>query len=137
LYLIYVLFFSFFFFAKRWISEQKTPLIVMVREKKWYESWYDMTLSEYMYIMECQHFSNFRNRFIITNLRKNQTFLNLIQQGRIQDFKLGGAHLKKNAPSGGRHENCWGISFEKSRFYAKKITFFPILGGILIFVIFL
>ena len=45
--------------------------------KKWYESWYDMTLSEYMYIMECQHFSNFRNRFIITNLRKNQTFLNL------------------------------------------------------------
>ena len=52
-------------------------------------------------------------------------------QGRIQDFKLGGggAHLKKIAPSGGRRENCWGISCEKSRFYAKKSYFFPILGG--------
>jgi hypothetical protein len=76
-------------------------------------------------------------------------------QGRIQDFKLGGA-LKKIAPSGGRRENFWGISCEKSRFYAKnsyffqlrreawtflgyfvwkitilrlKIIFFPILGG--------
>jgi hypothetical protein len=37
--------------------------------------------------------------------------------------------LKKNAPSGGRRENVWGISCEKSRFYAKKILFFPILGG--------
>jgi hypothetical protein len=71
-------------------------------------------------------------------------------QGRIQDFKLGGA-LKKIAPSGGRRENfgvfrvknhdftpknvifsncggrrenCWGISCEKSRFYAKKSYFF-------------
>ena len=50
-------------------------------------------------------------------------------QGRIQDFKLGGA-LKKNAPSGGRRKNFGGISCEKSRFYAKKkIIFFPILGG--------
>jgi hypothetical protein len=49
-------------------------------------------------------------------------------QGRIQDFKLGGA-LKKIAPSGGRRENLWGISCEKSRFYAKKSYFFPILGG--------
>jgi hypothetical protein len=40
----------------------------------------------------------------------------------------GGA-LKKIAPSGGRCENCWGISCEKSRFYAKKSYFFPILGG--------
>ena len=40
----------------------------------------------------------------------------------------GGGALKKNAPSGGRHENYWGISCEKSRFYAKKIIFFPILG---------
>jgi hypothetical protein len=29
----------------------------------------------------------------------------------------------------GRRENFWGISCEKSRFYAKKIIFFPILGG--------
>ena len=41
----------------------------------------------------------------------------------------GGGALKKIAPSGGRRENCWGISCEKSRFYAKKIIFFPILGG--------
>jgi len=50
-------------------------------------------------------------------------------QGRIQDFKLGGGALKKIAPSGGRRENFLGISCEKSRFYAKKIIFFPILGG--------
>ena len=30
---------------------------------------------------------------------------------------------------GGRHEHFWGISCEKSRFYAKKSYFFPILGG--------
>ena len=45
-------------------------------------------------------------------------------QGRIQDFKLGGGALKKIAPSGGRRENFWGISCEKSRFYAKKSYFF-------------
>ena len=51
-------------------------------------------------------------------------------RGRIQDFKLGGGGaLEKNAPSGGRHEHFWGISCEKSRFYAQKIIFFPILGG--------
>ena len=46
----------------------------------------------------------------------------ILNQGRIQDFKLGGGGdaLKKIAPSGGRRENCWGISYEKSRFYAKK-----------------
>ena len=49
-------------------------------------------------------------------------------QGRIQDFKLGGA-LKKVAPSGGRRENFGDISCEKSRYYAKKSYFFPILGG--------
>jgi hypothetical protein len=35
---------------------------------------------------------------------------------------------KKIAPSGGRRENCWGFSCEKSRFYAKN-HIFPILGG--------
>ena len=80
-----------------------------------------------------------------------------ISQGRIQDLKLGGgAHLKtlrraegganifglfrvknhdftpkKNISSncGGRREHFWGISCEKSRFYAKKIIFFPIAEG--------
>jgi hypothetical protein len=32
--------------------------------------------------------------------------------------------LKKIAPSGGRREHFWGISCEKSRFYAKKLYFF-------------
>jgi hypothetical protein len=59
-------------------------------------------------------------------IKRKRTKDNL--QGRIQDFKLGGA-LKKIAPSEGRRENCWGISCEKSRFYAKKSYFFPILGG--------
>ena len=48
-------------------------------------------------------------------------------QGQIQDFKLGGwAYSKKIAPSGGRRENVWGISCEKSRFYAKKSYFFQL-----------
>jgi hypothetical protein len=51
-------------------------------------------------------------------------------QGRIQDFKLGGGGaLKKIAPSGGRREQFWGISCEKSRFYAKKIRIFPNAEG--------
>ena len=77
-------------------------------------------------------------------------------QGRIQDFKLGGAHLEKFPRAegdakifgvfrvknhdfmpknhiisncGGRRENFWGISCEKSRFYTKKSYFFSILGG--------
>jgi hypothetical protein len=45
-------------------------------------------------------------------------------RGRIQDFKLGGGGtLIKIAPSGGRLEKFWGISCEKSRFYAKKSYF--------------
>jgi hypothetical protein len=52
-------------------------------------------------------------------------------QGRIQDFKLGegGGALKKFAPSRGRREHFWDISCGKSRFYAKKFIFLPILGG--------
>ena len=50
---------------------------------------------------------------------RNIRLVNLIQ-GRIQEFKLGGGALKKIAPSGGRRENFWGISCEKSLFYAKK-----------------
>ena len=34
---------------------------------------------EYHYIMECQHFSNFRNRFIITNLRERRNILKFKQ----------------------------------------------------------
>ena len=78
-------------------------------------------------------------------------------QGQIQDFKLGGAHLRKSRPAeggakilgvfrvknhdfttknhifsncGGKRENFWGISCEKSRFNAKKSYFFQFQGGI-------
>jgi hypothetical protein len=47
----------------------------------------------------------------------------------FQDFKLGrGGTLKKIVQSGGRHKNYWGISCEKSRFYAKK-SYFSNYGG--------
>ena len=40
-----------------------------------------------------------------------------------------GGGLKKVAPSGERREQFGGISCEKSRFYANKSYFFPILAG--------
>ena len=40
--------------------------------------------------------------------------------GADPGFQAGRGVLKKIAPSGGRRENCWGISCEKSRFYAKN-----------------
>jgi len=39
-------------------------------------------------------------------------------------FQVRGGALKKITPSGGRREHFWGISCEKSRFYAKKSYFF-------------
>ena len=67
-----------------------------------------------------------------TNVRSVRSKLHYLHignmQGRIQDFKLGGGALKKIAPSRGRRENFWGISCEKSRFYAKK-SYFSNFGG--------
>ena len=40
-------------------------------------------------------------------------------QGRILDFKLGGAHLKTFALSGGRRENFWGLSCEKNHIFSN------------------
>ena len=37
--------------------------------------------------------------------------------------------IEKVSPSEARRQNVWGISWEKSRFYAKNHIFFPILGG--------
>ena len=86
----------------------------------------------------------------MNNFETVLTYVNCIQ-GRIQDFKLGGAHLKKLRRAeggakivgvfrvknhdftpknhffsncGGRGENVGCISCEKSRFYAKKSYFF-------------
>ena len=49
--------------------------------------------------------------------------------GADPGFKVRGGALKKIAPSGGRREKCWGISCEKSRFYAKKIIYFSKFRG--------
>jgi len=40
-----------------------------------------------------------------------------IYTGADPGFQARGARVKKIAASGGRHENCWGISCEKSRKY--------------------
>jgi hypothetical protein len=47
-----------------------------------------------------------------------------ILAGADPGFQVRGGALKKIAPSGGRCEKFWGISCEKSRFYAKKSYFF-------------
>jgi hypothetical protein len=57
--------------------------------------------------------------------------------GADPGFQVRGGALKKIAPSGGRREIFWGISCEKSRFYAKKYYFFPLAeGGAKIFGVF-
>ena len=57
--------------------------------------------------------------------------------GADPGFQVKGGALKKISPSGGRCEKFWGISCEKSRFYDKKIIFFPIAeGGAKIFGVF-
>jgi hypothetical protein len=40
--------------------------------------------------------------------------------GADPGFQVRGGSLKKIAPSGGRRDKFWGISCEKTRFYAKK-----------------
>ena len=49
--------------------------------------------------------------------------------GADPGFQVRRGALKKIAPSEGRRENLWGISCEKSRFYAKKSYFSNIRGG--------
>jgi hypothetical protein len=39
--------------------------------------------------------------------------------GADPEFEVRGGAVKQFAPSGGRRKICWGISCEKSRFYAK------------------
>ena len=60
------------------------------------------------------------------------TFTGKVEQvgirGGSRISSQGGA-LKKIAPSGGRLENVWGISCEKSRFYAKQSNFFQFQGA--------
>ena len=65
-------------------------------------------------------------RLLITTL----VSANLSYTGADPGFQVGEDAFKKIAPSGGRRENLWGISCEKSRFYAKKSYFIQFfLGG--------
>jgi hypothetical protein len=60
---------------------------------------------------------------------KNRNFIALISSsyaGADPGFKVRGGALKKIAPSGGKREHFWGISCEKSRFYANKSYFFQL-----------
>ena len=74
---------------------------------------------------------NLNYRFVYNVFRlKNSVLIGVWHlMGRNQDFKLGGGALKKIAPIRGRRENFWGISCEKSRFYAKKNIFFSNFRG--------
>jgi hypothetical protein len=49
-----------------------------------------------------------------------------LSPGADPGFQVKGGAFKKIAPSGGRRENIWGISCEKSRFYVKKSYFFQL-----------
>jgi hypothetical protein len=54
--------------------------------------------------------------------------------GADPGFQVRRGALKKIAPIEGRREICWGISCEKSRFYAKKSYFFqypPLIAVVL------
>jgi hypothetical protein len=53
----------------------------------------------------------------------------LTVQGQIQDLMLGGGRTYKNCAERREARKFWGISCEKSRFYANKIIFFPIVEG--------
>jgi hypothetical protein len=72
-----------------------------------------------------------KNRRRTERKRTKQTNNDPQITGADPGFQVGGGEgrLKKIAPSGGRREKYWGISCEKSRFYAKKFIFFPILGA--------
>jgi hypothetical protein len=50
-------------------------------------------------------------------------------QGRIQDFKLGGAHLKKSRRAEGGAKNFGVFRVKNHDFTTNKIVFFPITEG--------
>ena len=67
-----------------------------------------VTNRQHMLIKLCHHITNRQHR-----------------SGADPGFKVrGGGTLKKMATSGGRRQHFWGISCEKSRFYATKSYFF-------------
>ena len=71
------------------------------------------------------------NIFVCTILCKNQATPIVSThpfQGRIQDFKLGGAHLKKLRRAEGGAK-IYGVFRVKNHDFTPKNHIFPILGG--------
>jgi hypothetical protein len=62
----------------------------------------------------------------VLGLAKVMGRFNLVVTGADPGFQVRGGALKKIAPIGGRREIVWGISCEKSRFYANKSYFFQL-----------
>ena len=56
--------------------------------------------------------------------QKSKSYIHRSPRSKAHVHLRGGGALKKIAPNGGGREHCWGISCEKSRFYAKKSYFF-------------
>jgi hypothetical protein len=64
----------------------------------------------------------------LKKLRRAEEGANIFGVFRVKNHDFTSKnHISSNC--GERHENIWGISCEKSGFYAKKIIFFTILGG--------
>jgi hypothetical protein len=62
-------------------------------------------------------------------ISRSKTMALTVSSGADPGFQVRGGAVKQIAPSGGRRENFWGISCEKSRFYAKKLYFSNFRGG--------
>ena len=102
---------------------------------------------------EIQSYFTLLKQFVI---RVKQTVENVHYRGGSRISSQGGVHLKKLRRAeggsnifgvfrvknhdftpknhifsncGGRREHFWGISYEKSRFYANKFDFFQFQGG--------
>ena len=66
---------------------------------------------------------------VFSGVRVDLSFVFCVEfSGADPGFQVKGGALKKIAPSRGRREHFWGISCEKSRFYAKKSYFFQFQG---------
>ena len=66
---------------------------------------------------------------MVFTVTSNNKASHIYISGADPGFQVRGGALKKIAPSRGRRENFWGISCEKSRFYAKKSYFSNFRGG--------
>ena len=90
----------------------------------------DYTMSNSYHIEIEYHYDQFvpyRNRLHYDQFVPNGSIY--IMQGRIQDFNLGGAHLKKNCASGGRHENVGVFRMKNHDFTPKNHIFSHFRGA--------